>query len=91
MTRFYLDQAWFDSDYNSDSEEDWESITSETPDWFEDNIRASEHVVVHNAERQLINRAAILVIVSLIDIDVVVIVIEIIATGVIVQYHKRSW
>ena len=77
--------TWFDSDYNSDSEEEWELITSETPDWFEDNIRAADYVIVQNEERRLIWRAAMLIIVCLIDIDVVVIVIEISVLGIIVH------
>jgi hypothetical protein len=77
MTRYYLDQAWFDSDYKSDSEEDWESITSEWPEWYEDNIRALEYMEVQNQECRLIRRVTILVIVCLIMIDVVVVVIEI--------------
>jgi hypothetical protein len=89
MTRYYLDPAWLDSEYNSDSE-DWESITSETPDWYEDNIKALEYKIIPN-ERKLISRVAILVIVSLIEINVVVIVIEITEYGIIVHYNKRSW
>jgi hypothetical protein len=69
MTRFYLDQAWFDSDNNSESEEDWESIASERPDWFEDNTKALEYVIIQKAENKLIKRGAIIVIVWLIDID----------------------
>jgi hypothetical protein len=42
-------------------------------------------------ERQLIRRAAILVIVSLVEIDVVVIVIELLETGVIIHYNRRTW
>jgi hypothetical protein len=91
MTRFYLDQAWFDSDYNTDSEEDWELANSDTPDWFEDNMVNIEQLESNYEEWELIKRVAILVIVSLIKIDVIVIVIEILQSGIIVHYNKRSW
>jgi hypothetical protein len=90
MTCFYLDKDWLDCDYKSDPE-DWESITSEIPEWFEEDLS----IVLLKEERQeeskLIIRVAILVIVWLIDIDVVVIVIELQQSGVIVHYHRRSW
>jgi hypothetical protein len=91
MTRYYLDQAWFDSDYNSDSEEDWESVTSEAPDWFEENMVEIEQIDPQYEDWKIIKRTAILVIVSLIEIDVVVIVIEIMQSGITVHYNKQSW
>jgi hypothetical protein len=36
MTRFHFDPAWFDSDYDSESSDEWQSLTSESPEWYED-------------------------------------------------------
>jgi hypothetical protein len=91
MTRFYLDPDWLDSDYKSDSEEEWESVASESPDWYEECMTIIDYSDALPEGSQLIKRCTILVIVCLIDIDVVVIVIEVHNSGVILHYIRQSW
>jgi hypothetical protein len=85
MTRFYFDQAWFDSDCDSDLSDDWQTATSETPEWLEERLACLEFYVGANEEQQLIKRSALLLIVNPSGNHVEVIVIEVLTLGVMVQ------
>jgi hypothetical protein len=91
MTRYYLDFAWFENEYQSEWEEEWTSVASDIPEWFEEKSEIEDYMLVNSDEQRLIRRANILVIVSLVEIDVIVIVIELHTAGLTVHYNRRSW